>query len=55
MDAKITSNPDPKMLERLRDVARKTNDKVCHYKLDIHYQEASITCVKPSGTVSQLG
>tara|TARA_R110000782_G_scaffold65359_3_gene133124 strand:- start:1134 stop:2447 length:1314 start_codon:yes stop_codon:yes gene_type:complete len=26
MDAKITSNPDPKLLERLRDVARKTNE-----------------------------
>ena len=52
MDAKITSNPDPKMLERLRDVARETNEKYAK-KLDIPVS-ASITCVKPSGTVSQL-
>jgi ribonucleoside-diphosphate reductase alpha chain len=52
MDAKITSNPDPKMLERLRDVARKTNEEWSHY-FDIP-TSASITCVKPSGTVSQL-
>ena len=52
MDAKITSNPDPKMLERLRDYARKTNHKYAD-KLDIP-RSASITCVKPSGTVSQL-
>ena len=52
MDAKITSNPDPKMLERLRDHARKTNHKYAD-KLDIP-RSASITCVKPSGTVSQL-
>lgn len=52
MDAKITSNPDPKMLERLRDVARKTNQKYAT-KMDIPVS-ASITCVKPSGTVSQL-
>jgi len=52
MDAKITSNPDPKMLERLRDVARTTNEKYAK-KLDIP-TSASITCVKPSGTVSQL-
>ena len=52
MDAKITSNPDPKMLERLRDEARKTNEKLAK-SLDIP-PSASITCVKPSGTVSQL-
>lgn len=52
MDAKITSNPDPKMLERLRDVARETNEKFAK-SLDIPVS-ASITCVKPSGTVSQL-
>ena len=52
MDAKITSSPDPKMLERLRDVARTTNEKIAK-KLDIPVS-ASITCVKPSGTVSQL-
>jgi len=52
MDAKITSNPDPKMLERLRDEARKTNEK--YSKLLSIPSSASITCVKPSGTVSQL-
>jgi ribonucleoside-triphosphate reductase (thioredoxin) len=52
MDAKITSNPDPKMLERLRDEARKTN-KTYSEILGIP-TSASITCVKPSGTVSQL-
>ena len=52
MDAEITSNPDPKMLERLRDEARKTNEKLAK-QLDIP-PSASITCVKPSGTVSQL-
>lgn len=52
MDAEITSNPDPKMLERLREVARKTNEKYADI-LEIPHS-ASITCVKPSGTVSQL-
>jgi ribonucleoside-triphosphate reductase len=52
MDNKLTSNPDPKMLERLRDEARKTNEEVSK-KLEIP-ASASITCVKPSGTVSQL-
>ena len=52
MDAKITSKPDPKMLERLRNVARKTNEKYAKI-LDVPVS-ASITCVKPSGTVSQL-
>ena len=52
MDCKLTSNPDPKMLERLRDVARKTNETYAK-KLDIPVS-TSITCVKPSGTVSQL-
>lgn len=52
MDASITSNPDPMMLERLRDVARATNEKYSD-KLGIP-TSTSITCVKPSGTVSQL-
>jgi len=52
MDADITSNPEPEMLERLRDEARKTNEKWAK-TLDIPVS-ASITCVKPSGTVSQL-
>ena len=52
MDAKITANPDPKLLERLKDHARRTNHKYAD-KLDIP-RSRSITCVKPSGTVSQL-
>jgi ribonucleoside-diphosphate reductase alpha chain len=41
-----------KTLENLRDVAIKTNEKWAK-KLGIE-QSAAITCVKPSGTVSQL-
>ena len=52
MDCKVTNNPDPKMLERLRDVARETNTQLSEV-LGIS-PSASITCVKPSGTVSQL-
>jgi ribonucleoside-diphosphate reductase alpha chain len=52
MDCKVTNNPDPKMLERLRDAARETNTKLSE-ELGIP-ASASITCVKPSGTVSQL-
>ena len=52
MDAKITSNPDPKLLEEMRDHARTINHKYAD-KLDIP-RSKSITCVKPSGTVSQL-
>jgi len=52
MDAKVTNNPDPKLLEELRDVARATNEEYAK-KFDIA-PSASITCVKPSGTVSQL-
>jgi ribonucleoside-triphosphate reductase len=42
----------PKLLEELRDVAIETNKKWAR-KLGIN-QSAAITCVKPSGTVSQL-
>jgi ribonucleoside-diphosphate reductase alpha chain len=52
MDCKLTNKPDPKMLERLRDVARQTNTQLAEV-LGIT-PSASITCVKPSGTVSQL-
>jgi len=52
MDCKLTSKPDPRMLERLRDAARKTNEELSK-KLGVA-PSASITCVKPSGTVSQL-
>jgi ribonucleoside-diphosphate reductase alpha chain len=52
MDCKLTNKPDPAMLERLRDAARKTNEELSEV-LGIP-PSASITCVKPSGTVSQL-
>jgi ribonucleoside-diphosphate reductase alpha chain len=52
MDNKFMANPDPKFLEELRDEARKTNRK--YAKLLEIPESASITCVKPSGTVSQL-
>ena len=52
MDAKITSKPDPKLLEEMRNYARTINHKYAD-KLDIP-RSKSITCVKPSGTVSQL-
>ena len=52
MDNKFMANPDPKFLEELRDEARKTNKK--YAKLLEVPESASITCVKPSGTVSQL-
>jgi len=42
----------PKFLEELRDVARKTNTEWAD-RLDVGVSMA-ITCVKPSGTVSQL-
>ena len=52
MDAKITSKPDPKLLEEMKDYARTINHRYAD-KLDIP-RSKSITCVKPSGTVSQL-
>ena len=56
MDHKILSGSDPKELEKwlgsIKDVAIKTN-KSWAFKLGIN-QSAAITCVKPSGTVSQL-
>jgi ribonucleoside-diphosphate reductase alpha chain len=52
MDNKFMANPDPKFLEELRDEATKTNKKYAKL-LDVQ-ESASITCVKPSGTVSQL-
>jgi len=52
MDCKVTSNPDPLLLEELRDAARETNKQLSK-ELGIP-PSASITCVKPSGTVSQL-
>ena len=57
MDNKLLSGQSDqeeleKTLENLRDVAIKTNEKWAK-KLGIE-QSAAITCVKPSGTVSQL-
>jgi ribonucleoside-diphosphate reductase alpha chain len=52
MDGMITSSPKPGMLERLKNVAIETNAEWAA-KLGID-QSAAITCVKPSGTVSQL-
>ena len=52
MDNKITAFPGPDFLEEMRDVARKTNEEWAE-KLKI-YPSAAITCIKPSGTVSQL-
>lgn len=56
MDHEILSDPDsvalPSILEELRDVAIETN-KMWSEKLGVN-QSVAITCVKPSGTVSQL-
>ena len=52
MDCKVTNNPDPKFLEEMRSAARKTNEKYAKL-LDVPVS-AAITCVKPSGSVSQL-
>ena len=52
MDSKMMASPDPKFLEEMRDEARSTNKKYAKL-LDVP-ESASITCVKPSGTVSQL-
>ena len=51
-DSPILQNPTPELLERLRGVAVDTNKKWAA-KLGIP-QSTAITCVKPSGTVSQL-
>jgi ribonucleoside-triphosphate reductase len=42
----------PEMLERLRSIARKTNEEFAE-QLGVN-PSVAITCVKPSGTVSQL-
>ena len=55
MDCKLTNGKDKnlkQLLKELREVAVETN-KVWAKKLGIN-QSVSITCVKPSGTVSQL-
>ena len=52
MDNPITANPRPGLLTALKQVAIDTN-KEWAGKLGIN-QSVAITCVKPSGTVSQL-
>tara|TARA_A100001037_G_scaffold73060_1_gene65392 strand:- start:660 stop:1745 length:1086 start_codon:yes stop_codon:yes gene_type:complete len=52
MDNRLTSRPSAKFLQELRHTAVDTN-KVFAKKLKIQ-QSTAITCVKPSGTVSQL-
>jgi len=52
MDNSLTANPNPNSLQHLREIAVHTNDALAQ-EIGIH-PSASITCVKPSGTVSQL-
>ena len=52
MDNPLTSDPDPEMLTSLQKIAVETNKEWAD-RLGIP-ASAAITCVKPSGTVSQL-
>ena len=52
MDCPAVYNAKPETLQELRNMAIKTNKKLAE-KLGIK-QSAAVTCVKPSGTVSQL-
>jgi len=52
MDCPAVYDASPEALQQLRDVAIKTNKKLAE-KLGIN-QSTAVTCVKPSGTVSQL-
>jgi len=52
MDNEITNKPTSKILNKLRDTAVQTNNEIAQ-QLGIS-SSAAITCVKPSGTVSQL-
>ena len=52
MDCPAVYDASPEALQQLRDVAVKTNKKLAE-KLGIK-QSTAVTCVKPSGTVSQL-
>ena len=52
MDCPTVYNAKPETLQELRNMAVKTNKKLAE-KLGIK-QSAAVTCVKPSGTVSQL-
>ena len=52
MDNVVTSHPDPEVLQSLRQTAIDTNKEWAeHLGVPV---SAAITCVKPSGTVSQL-
>ena len=52
MDCPAVYNASEGTLQELRNVAVKTNKKLCE-EIGIE-QSAAVTCVKPSGTVSQL-
>ena len=52
MDNELTNKPSGKLLKKLRDTAVQTNNDFAQ-QLGIS-ASAAITCVKPSGTVSQL-
>ena len=52
MDNSLTANPKPESLQNLRRIAVHTNEALAQ-EIGIN-PSASITCVKPSGTVSQL-
>ena len=52
MDCPAVYNATPQALQQLRNIAVKTNKKLSE-KIGIK-QSAAVTCVKPSGTVSQL-
>jgi ribonucleoside-diphosphate reductase alpha chain len=52
MDNSLTANPKPENLQQLREIAVHTNEALAQ-EIGIN-PSASITCVKPSGTVSQL-
>ncbi len=52
MDNEITNKPTAKILNKLRHIAVQTNNDIAQ-QLGIS-ASAAITCVKPSGTVSQL-
>ena len=52
MDNEITNKPTAKILNKLRHIAVQTNNEIAQ-QLGIS-ASAAITCVKPSGTVSQL-
>ena len=49
MDNSLTANPKPESLQHLREIAVQTNEALAQ-EIGIN-PSASITCVKPSGTV----